>query len=140
GVRAGDPDAVHDMRVATRRIRSTLRTFRKLLDADRTEPLRAELKWLAGLLGAVRDGDVMAERLTKEVDDLAPDLVLGPVGERIRERLDARTAPAREELIEALGSPRYQRLLTAVRPPQRPRTRDLYRRVRRTVRRADRLL
>jgi CHAD domain-containing protein len=140
GVRDGDPDAVHDMRVATRRTRSTLRTFRKLLDADRTEPLRAELKWLADLLGPVRDGDVMAERLTREVDELPPDLVLGPVGERIRERLDARSAPARAELVAALDSPRYQQLLTAVRPPERPTRRDLYRRVRKTVRRADGLL
>src|SRR6266545_895721 len=63
GVRAGDAEAVHDMRVATRRLRSTLRTFRPLLPAERTEPLRGELRWLGERLGAVRDGDVMAARL-----------------------------------------------------------------------------
>jgi len=40
GAADGDPDAVHDMRVAVRRLRSTLRTFRPLFDRDRTEPLR----------------------------------------------------------------------------------------------------
>jgi CHAD domain-containing protein len=141
GVRDGDPEAVHDMRVATRRLRSTLRTFRPLLDADRTEPLRRELHWLAGLLGAVRDGDVMTERLTGEVAAVPPDLVLGPVDERVRERLGGRTAQAREQLVEALDSPRYRRLLEeVVKPPKRPRRRDLFRRVRRTLRRADQRL
>jgi len=141
GVRDGDPEAVHDMRVATRRMRSTLRTFRPLLDATRTEPLRRELHWLAGLLGAVRDGDVMTERITGEVAAVPPDLVLGPVAERVRERLGGRTAQAREQLIEALDGPRYRRLLEEVAsPPRRPSRADLLRRVRRTLRRADRRL
>src|SRR5581483_10955800 len=63
GVRRGDPDAVHDMRVALRRLRSTLHTFRPALDTARTEPLREELKWLGQVLGAVRDNDVLAEKL-----------------------------------------------------------------------------
>src|SRR5207302_6077556 len=100
GVRDGDPEAVHDMRVATRRMRSTLRTFRPLLDATRTEPLRRELHWLAGLLGAVRDGDVMAARLAEAIAAEPPDLVLGPVGERIQEQLSARTAADRGQLVE----------------------------------------
>jgi CHAD domain-containing protein len=138
GVRAGDPDAVHDMRVATRRIRSTLRTFRPLLDAERTEPLRSELQWLAGLLGGVRDGDVMAQRLASEVESLPPDVVLGPVAERIRERLGERTARAREELVAGLDSPRYRSLVEASEgPPERPRRTDLFRRARKTLRRAD---
>jgi len=141
GVRAGDPEAVHDMRVATRRLRSTLRTFRPLLDADRTEPLRRELHWLAGLLGGVRDGDVMAARITEEVDGLPPDQVLGPVAERVRERLGTRTAQAREELMAALDGPRYQTLVEVLDgPPERPSRSDLFRRVRKTLRRADRSL
>jgi CHAD domain-containing protein len=129
------------MRVATRRLRSTLRTFRPLLDADRTEPLRRELHWLADLLGAVRDGDVQAERLADEVGAVPPDLVLGPVAERVRERLGARTVRAREELVAALDSPRYRRLVEEVaRPPRRPSRKDLFRRARKTLRRADRRL
>src|SRR5688572_32783116 len=54
--RRGDADAVHDMRVATRRLRSALRTFRPVL--RRWQPLRDELKWLADALGGARDNDV----------------------------------------------------------------------------------
>jgi CHAD domain-containing protein len=63
GVRKGvDPEAVHQARVATRRLRSQLRTFRPALRAGPTKRLGAPLKNLAGLLGDVRDLDVLAER------------------------------------------------------------------------------
>ena len=63
GVRQGDPEAVHDMRVACRRLRSTLRSFAAVLDASQVANLGDELKWLAQVLGGVRDGDVLADRL-----------------------------------------------------------------------------
>jgi CHAD domain-containing protein len=110
-VRRGDPDAVHAMRVATRRLRSTLHTFRPLLDADRGEPLRDELKWLGQALGEVRDGDVMALRLDRAVAAEPAELVVGPVAARIHGRLATRTAEARVRLTEALDSPRYAELL-----------------------------
>jgi CHAD domain-containing protein len=63
-VRAGrDPEAIHQARVATRKLRSNLRTFGPLLDVEWTEPLRSELGWLAFGLGAVRDREVLLERL-----------------------------------------------------------------------------
>jgi len=62
-VRLGDdPEAVHSARVATRRLRSDLRTFRPILDAPWSEALRAELRWLGELLGRVRDADVLLAR------------------------------------------------------------------------------
>jgi inorganic triphosphatase YgiF len=67
GVRAGDEDAVHDMRVAIRRTRSTLRSFRGMWDRARVDAFRGELKWLADRLGQVRDGQVMATRLAAGV-------------------------------------------------------------------------
>jgi CHAD domain-containing protein len=146
GVRGGDPDAVHDMRVATRRLRSHLRTFRKLFDRSRTEPLRDELQWLGGVVGAVRDGDVMAERLDEAVAAAPAELVVGPVAGRIRDRLSARTAKARQELIAALDSPRYAQLLdaldelTTAAPPKPPKAGKLRRLARRAIRRADRRL
>jgi CHAD domain-containing protein len=143
GVRAGDAEAVHDMRVATRRLRSTLRTFRPLLPADRTEPLRGELRWLGERLGAVRDGDVMAARLAEAVAAEPPELVRGPVAERIRERLGARTGRARELLVEALDSSRYRMVLAdldRVAPEGEPTGRELLRPARKAVRRADRRL
>ena len=63
-VRTGrDPEAVHQARVATRKLRSNLRTFGPLLDPEWTEPLRSELGWMAFSLGAVRDREVLLERL-----------------------------------------------------------------------------
>jgi len=70
-VRTGrDPEAVHQARVATRRLRSNLRTFGPLLDVEWTEPLRFELGWLAMSLGAVRDREVLLERLRDRAQSL----------------------------------------------------------------------
>src|SRR5688572_8696952 len=61
-VRLGDDqEAVHDARVSTRRLRSDLKTLQPLLDESAVILLRGELQWLGGLLGAVRDTDVLAE-------------------------------------------------------------------------------
>jgi len=110
-VRAEDPDGVHDMRVAIRRLRATLRTFRSMLDRSRTEPLRAELRWLGDLLGAVRDGDVMRRRLDKALAAEPPDTIVGPVASRIHERLGTSTGQARNALATAMTSPRYAHVL-----------------------------
>src|SRR5207302_1981585 len=60
GVRVGDdPEDVHQARVATRRLRSDLRTFASLLDPDWAASLVEELRWLGGVLGDVRDADVL---------------------------------------------------------------------------------
>lgn len=70
-VRTGrDPEAVHQSRVATRKLRSNLRTFGPLLDVEWTEPLRSELGWLALSLGAVRDREVLLERLQERATSL----------------------------------------------------------------------
>ncbi len=54
-VRRDEPDAVHQMRVATRRARSALEAFGGIIDRETTRPLCAELKWLAAMLGQARD-------------------------------------------------------------------------------------
>src|SRR6185312_9029097 len=54
GVRSREEDAVHQMRVACRRMRSDLKTFRPLVEEPWGEALRAELKWLADCLGDAR--------------------------------------------------------------------------------------
>ncbi len=68
-----DAEAVHKARVATRRLRSDLRTFRPILDQGWSEPLRTELKWLGSLLGAVRDADVLLEELGQKAARLPVD-------------------------------------------------------------------
>jgi CHAD domain-containing protein len=110
-VRAGDPDGVHDMRVSIRRLRATLRSFRTIVDRSRTEPLRAELQWLGGLLGAVRDGDVMQLRFDGELAAERPETIVGPVAARIHERLGTSTGQARDALAAGLTSRRYAQIL-----------------------------
>src|SRR5206468_1899371 len=58
-----DPEAIHQARVATRRLRSDLRTFEPLMDRDWTTRLRADLQWLGADLGDVRDLEVLRARL-----------------------------------------------------------------------------
>jgi CHAD domain-containing protein len=118
GVRLGDdPEDVHQARVATRRIRSDLRTFRKVVDPAWDESLRTELKWLAGLLGEVRDDDVLLGRLEARVEALPADD--RTAGEHALDALRSERDAAREELLAGLRSPRYvdliERLLAAAR-------------------------
>lgn len=112
----GDVEGVHQMRVATRRLRSDLRTFRTLIDPDWAAPLREELKWLGRALGDVRELDVLTARLRsaagKRAGALAP--IFGP--------LDAQHAEARSRLDAALRSDRFAalkgRLMQAARRPE----------------------
>ncbi|MFE9624722.1 CHAD domain-containing protein [Streptomyces sp. NPDC006527] len=125
-VRRGLPDSVHRMRVACRRLRSCLRSYRSLLDREVTDPVRAELQWLGGELGVERDQEVLLERLREGVDDLPPELVLGPVSARLQAWDAERSSEARERSLAALSSPRYVALLKALnrlttRPPLRPK-------------------
>ncbi len=164
GVLAGDPEAVHDMRVAVRRLRATLSTFTPLLgdarmptdspivgDAqDRVAMVRDELRWLGGLLGTVRDHDVLAHQLSSAVAAEPSELVVGPVAARIRQRLAADASARRRDLDKALSGPRYGAILVALATlieslPRRTRKRGVERRrlrklVGRSLRRADRRL
>ncbi|SCE61252.1 CHAD domain-containing protein [Streptomyces sp. Termitarium-T10T-6] len=72
-VRRDLPDSVHKMRVATRRLRSTFKTHRRILDREVTDPLGAELKWLAAELGLDRDQEVLDERIGSRVEAPARD-------------------------------------------------------------------
>jgi CHAD domain-containing protein len=113
-VRQDAPGSVHQMRVATRRLRSTLGTYRKLLDAEAANRLRGELKWLAGCLGEARDAEVLRERFKDMVAHEPPDLILGPVSRRIEEALGADYHAAHVKVLQALDDPRYFRLLDAL--------------------------
>jgi len=85
-VRRDEEDAVHRMRVATRRARSTFKSFRKELDRAATDPLGDELKWLAAVLGTARDREVLTERLSRRLDELDPALVDGTLRHRLLHR------------------------------------------------------
>jgi CHAD domain-containing protein len=113
-VRQDLPDAVHKMRVATRRMRSVLQAYGKVVDRSGTRELTGELKWLAGVLGDARDLEVLHARFTHAVDELPEDLVIGPVQARLTRYFAPREADARTVLIAALDSDRYLALLAAV--------------------------
>lgn len=110
GVRVGeDLEAVHDARVAVRRLRSDLRSFRSVLDPSWSKPLRDELGWLGTALGEVRDLDVLGDRLEGRVAELRPEDKA--VGEHLVQRVRAERSTAREGLLADLRSDRYTALL-----------------------------
>ena len=121
GARIGkDDEAVHQARVATRRLRSDLRTFHELIDERWSNDLRDELRWLGDVLGAVRDTDVLIERLEHNVPAL-PEIDQ-PAAEHVIDRLRRDREAAREQLLRALRSDRYDALLNRlVLAAQRPR-------------------
>jgi CHAD domain-containing protein len=114
--------AVHQMRVGCRRLRSDLRTFRPLLDGAWADRLRAEVAWLAEVLGRARDAEVLRERLRRTATDdpLAP--LDAAAVDRIDADLAARQETAHNDLAAALVAQRYldllDRLVDAARAPQ----------------------
>ncbi|MFF7384261.1 CHAD domain-containing protein [Streptomyces griseoluteus] len=114
GVRRDLPDSVHQMRVATRRLRSAFTSFGPVLDREATAPVAAELKWLARELGAGRDQEVLAQRLSDALDALPPGEVTGPVRERLASWAAARHGSTRGRLLGVLDSARYLALLDSL--------------------------
>jgi CHAD domain-containing protein len=110
-VRREEPGSIHDMRVATRRLRSTLKTFGEILSLPDNSGLRAELKWLGGVLGEARDNEVLASYLQDKVTQAPAELIIGPVQARVRAYFAPRAAAGRAALLEALDSDRYIMLL-----------------------------
>jgi CHAD domain-containing protein len=110
GVRMGDdPEDIHQARVGTRRLRSDLRTFRPLLDRDWVAGIREEAGWYAGLLGDVRDTEVLMERLEHQARSLPKEdaAAVTPIVARLAKEREA----GRERLLEGMDSPRYIALL-----------------------------
>ena len=110
-VGAGDnPEAVHKMRVATRRLRAALRVFEDFLPPSAID-LRRELKWLAGTLGGVRDLDVQIHSLADACRALqAQPEAAGPVVSLF----EARRSTARAALVGGLAAPRFAKLVGAL--------------------------
>jgi len=156
-----DVEAVHRARTGTRRARSTLTTFRPYLRRSAVDHLMGELRWYGGLLGRVRDLDVMDERLR----GLARDIGIGgvatsPAGsdelDEVLEILEGQRQVDRRQLLSAMDGERYLAMLdllsdSARTPPlrrhvdggrsaarvQRDRSRAEWKKVRRAHRRLD---
>jgi CHAD domain-containing protein len=124
GTRLGrDPESLHQMRVAVRRLRALLREAGPMLEPGWVDPLRAELEWLGDELGPVRDLDVFREYLAEAIGHLDPGE--RPAGARLLESLEADRRAARAPMLGALKSERYLRLLAALdEAATQPRTVD----------------
>jgi CHAD domain-containing protein len=100
---------VHQLRVATRRFRAVLRAARPFFTDGRAESVRAELGWLAGLLGSVRDLDVLIESAREERARL--DLSEQAGAAHVIDLLVTEREAARARLVAAMRTKRYMRLL-----------------------------
>jgi len=109
-----DPEFVHDLRVATRRARSALRLFSRILDPAEGSALAADLAWIARLLGATRDLDVLMARLDEQFGTAEADPGFRAL---VRDRLGARRARALSELVESMTSGRFSELLRRLELP-----------------------
>ena len=122
-----DPEAVHQARVAVRRLRSDLRTFSPFVERDWANNLRGELRWLGAELGIVRDLEVMRDRLRDHARSLPPAEC--ETARRVVRRLDADREGARRDLLAMLGESRYAKLrhsldLASSRPQVNDRARE----------------
>ncbi|HLI44473.1 MAG TPA: CHAD domain-containing protein [Acidimicrobiales bacterium] len=104
-----DPEGIHQARVACRRLRSRLRTFAPALRPNKAERLAAELGWLGRRLGAVRDLDVLADRLRLDLEGLA-----GPLATAVLRRCRTDRQEAFDAARRALAGGRYLRLVAAL--------------------------
>jgi CHAD domain-containing protein len=107
--RRDEADAVHKLRVASRRLRSGLRVFRPLLDREWADRLRDELRWAASSLGKYRDTEVLLARLAESEPAAAE-----PGRQFLRDRMTQRIAEGRAETLDVLDSTRYLALHEAL--------------------------
>ncbi len=108
--RRGEPEGVHRLRSASRRLRSELRALKDLVDQKWRGTLEIELKWLAGLLGDVRDLDILLARLHVVGSEMERPEVEG-VAIAPLEGLERRRARAARAMSDVLKSERYRALL-----------------------------
>jgi CHAD domain-containing protein len=145
-LRTEQPDAVHQVRVAARRLRSTLAAFRPVLDRDATRPPRDELARLGRELAEARDGEVALTHLRTVVAAEPEELVLGPVAARLQQLQLRGERAGLDRALDTVSEPRYLALLDALHdlvaaPPFTDRAADPLERVLRdAVRRAVRRL
>ncbi|SDY57356.1 CHAD domain-containing protein [Geodermatophilus africanus] len=113
-VRTEQPEGVHDLRVACRRLRSILAAFRSVLDREHTDPLRAELQWVGAELSGARDTEVALSHLRELVAAQPVELVLGPVAARLQQTEIKDHQAGASRVTRTLTDRRYLRLLDAL--------------------------
>lgn len=113
-LRTDEPSSIHQLRIAARRLRSTLRTYRPLFEPGSVDLVAEELRWLGHTLSEARDAQVLRDRLLLLVSAESAELVLGPVMSRIDDELRDVERAGREQSRAAMDSERYFRLLDAL--------------------------
>jgi CHAD domain-containing protein len=113
-VRQNLPDAVHQMRVAARRLRSGLKTFKTLVDQEWAPGVRDELRWLASSLGEVRDTEVLLARFVKQLEQLPDADLTARAVHAVEVRLQSTLDEGADDIRAALTSQRYLTLLDAL--------------------------
>lgn len=103
-----DPEGVHQMRVSLRRMRSALSVFKRVVDTDKCQWAKDELKWLATCLGPARDWDVFGMDILDPVNGFG---VEAEAIDELRVGVAAKQKVAYDEVRDALASPRYTRFL-----------------------------
>ncbi|MCX5042635.1 CHAD domain-containing protein [Aldersonia sp. NBC_00410] len=106
-VRIDAPDSVHQMRVATRRLRSVLRSYRKVFARNEIDAIRSELRWLGEVLGVARDAEVRAARFTALLTEQPAELLPGPIATRLVTAQRARYESALADIHAAFDGERY---------------------------------
>jgi CHAD domain-containing protein len=110
GTRLGtNPEELHKMRAAVRRLRAILGAVRDMFDPEWLDGLRSELDWLGTVLGGLRDLDVLREYLRKELASLKPAARV--VGDNLLDLVDAQRVRAQHRILAALDGERYVKLL-----------------------------
>jgi CHAD domain-containing protein len=113
-VRAEADDAIHQMRVTTRKLRSLLQASPDSFALPEDNSVVDELRELANILGVARDAEVLAERYRNALAGLPPELVRGPVRQRLVDGAEHRYSDGLRHSLAALRSTRYFRLLDAL--------------------------
>ena len=149
---SNDPEALHDARVALRRLRSYLRTFRPILDSHWADSLRDRMRWLDDRLGKARDLDVLVAALERRAAEPSAN---GAPSQELLQRLRAERDEGHATVHAALREPRYLALIEEIvgaakaprfnddasrpaRKTARKLVREVWRRARRCVREYDR--
>lgn len=109
-VRRNLPDAVHQLRVSARRLRSVFRTFAPLLESEWSANLSEELSWLANEMSLIRDSEVLEQRLLAHAT-LIPAEESEVAVTAIRVALDQRIEVARAGALAAIRSDRHMYLI-----------------------------
>jgi len=112
---SGEAEPLHQLRVATRRLRASVELFSNVIYAAQLKLFRRDLPWLGAQAGGVRECDVTSDLIATRADRIDPDLkaAIGPMIAALDERRKSEHA----KLYELLASKRYRGLLAKLARP-----------------------